>query len=149
FSSWVSATWWLVSTSPRGLTKEPDPPSLKRTLERRTWSSHARAGSKPYRSLSCLMGGLSKVHIPSSARETDIPSNTQTARVSRIQTLRCLLLLIICTSVFKRVSRRPGVPSWNPARPEVYTPKRRFGIWIEKPYELLALVQIKWDNSVR
>src|SRR5215510_3883249 len=45
----------------------PPAPSFKRTTDNRTWSSHSREGSKPYFSFHCLSGGLSKVHIPSSA----------------------------------------------------------------------------------
>src|SRR6202007_1118382 len=53
---------------PCGLTKEPEPPSFRRTEESRRWSSHCCVGVKPYFSLSSLSGGLSKVHMPSSAR---------------------------------------------------------------------------------
>jgi hypothetical protein len=55
-----------VSTSPPGLTKDPEPPSLKRTLDNLTWSSHSLVITKPYFSFRILLGGLSKVHIPSS-----------------------------------------------------------------------------------
>ena len=49
-------TWWLVIMRPSGETKEPEPPSMKRTEARRTWSSHSFVGSKPYFSLSCFDG---------------------------------------------------------------------------------------------
>src|SRR5881397_333697 len=54
-------------TRPFGLTNEPDPPSLNRTLESRMCSSHCAVGVKLYLSFNCLTGGLSNVHIPSSA----------------------------------------------------------------------------------
>src|SRR5512141_2023210 len=60
-------TWWFVITRPVFETNEPEPPSLKRTEERRTWSSHSCVGVKPYLSFRTFVGGLSKVHIPSSA----------------------------------------------------------------------------------
>src|ERR1051326_2212077 len=44
------------------------PPSLNRTLERRRWWSHCWVGVKLYLFFSCSTGGLSNVHIPSSAR---------------------------------------------------------------------------------
>ena len=49
-------TWWLVIMRPSGETKEPEPPSMKRTEARRSWSSHSVVGSKPYFSLSGLRG---------------------------------------------------------------------------------------------
>src|SRR5437867_1588457 len=60
-------TWWLVIMRPSGETKEPEPPSLKRTEASRTLSSHSLAGVKPYCSCRSFSGGLSKVHMPSSA----------------------------------------------------------------------------------
>src|SRR5215510_6278779 len=58
----------------------PPAPSFKRTTDNRTWSSHSREGSKPYFSFHCLSGGLSKVHIPSSANRAGakIKQNTMT-----------------------------------------------------------------------
>jgi hypothetical protein len=57
----------LVSSSPLGLTNDPEPPSLNRTLGSRRWSSHACVGTKFYSALSSFSGGLSKVLMPSSA----------------------------------------------------------------------------------
>src|SRR5262245_40735746 len=54
--------------SPSADTNEPEPPSFNRTEARRTRSSQASEGSKLYRSFHSLRGGLSKVHMPSSAR---------------------------------------------------------------------------------
>ncbi len=39
-------TWWFVIISPSGETKDPEPPSLKRTEARRTLSSQAGVGVK-------------------------------------------------------------------------------------------------------
>src|SRR5262245_15909152 len=60
-------TWWLVIIRPSGETNEPEPPSLNRTEASRTLSSHAGVGVKPYTSFNRPSGGLSNVHIPSSA----------------------------------------------------------------------------------
>ena len=54
-----SPTWWFVIMRPSGETKEPEPPSMKRTEARRTLSSHSFVGSKPYFAFSCASGGLS------------------------------------------------------------------------------------------
>src|SRR5437899_1640725 len=60
-------TWWLVIIRPSAETNEPEPPSLRRTEASRTLSSHSLVGVKPYFSCSSFTGGLSKVHMPSSA----------------------------------------------------------------------------------
>src|SRR5215470_17908451 len=70
FCNCPPATCWFVMSKPSGETKEPEPPSFKRTEARRRWSSQSCVGSKLYFSFHCLSGGLSNVHIPSSARGT-------------------------------------------------------------------------------
>src|SRR5512140_644228 len=63
------AQWWLVTTSPSALTKEPvQPPRVR--VERRTWSIQSFPGSKAYFSFSCFRGRLAKVHMPAAARRT-------------------------------------------------------------------------------
>src|SRR4051812_32689553 len=71
--SW--AQWWLVITSPSAETKLPEQPPARRAEERRTWSSHAWSGAKPYFLLTACEGKLLKVHIPSSARAAE-PAST-------------------------------------------------------------------------
>ena len=58
--------WWFVSTSPLDDTNEPEPPELKRTLDRCKCSYQAWSGSKPYFSFRIFLGGLLKSHMPSS-----------------------------------------------------------------------------------
>src|ERR1035438_9774305 len=68
---------------------EPDPPSLRRTLERRMWSSHSCVGWKLYLAANCFKGGLSKVHIPSWTGITDpAASNRAAGRMREVRILR-------------------------------------------------------------
>ncbi len=41
------AQWWLVITRPSAETKLPEHPNASRTLDSRTWSSHALSGENP------------------------------------------------------------------------------------------------------
>src|SRR5436309_2066906 len=77
-------TWWLVIIRPSGETKEPEPPSLKRTEASRTRSSHSLPGAKPYFSLSSFNGRLSKVHMPSSAAARAGRARTASRAVRRM-----------------------------------------------------------------
>src|SRR5438046_10078167 len=59
--------WWFVSTRPAGDTKEAEQPPAIRTAACCAWSTHSRAGARPYLSFNCALGRLSGVHIPSTA----------------------------------------------------------------------------------
>src|SRR5882724_3880744 len=67
--SWAihsAAQWWLVMTKPVGDTTLPEQPSVRRTDESRTCSSHSLVGAKPYRCRRRSDGKSSTSHIPSS-----------------------------------------------------------------------------------
>ena len=66
-----------MMTSPLGETNEPLPPELNRTLAFRRCSSHCWVGSNWYLSFSCLSGGLSNNHMPSSAFANEIAIKTK------------------------------------------------------------------------
>ena len=55
-ASWRAAVAGVVITKPVEETNEPEPPLLKRTLERRTCLSHSSLGSKPCLALSACLG---------------------------------------------------------------------------------------------
>ena len=58
--------WWLVITRPLGDTKLPEQPPASRTDERRTWSSQAWSGLKPYFCATRSDGNWLSSHMPSS-----------------------------------------------------------------------------------
>ncbi len=62
-----SAQWWFVSTRPSAEMKEPVQPLSSRTVARCTRSSQAESSVTPYFEAMASRGGLSKVHMPSSA----------------------------------------------------------------------------------
>ena len=74
---------WLVNNRPFGETNEPDPPP-SRVEDSRTWSYHAWGASNPYFSFRILRGGLSKVHMPSSARPISTAATVTRATLKRI-----------------------------------------------------------------
>src|SRR5262245_1833908 len=61
------ATCWLVITSPRGETNDPEPPLLKRSDARRTLSSQPSLSFKPRFFSSCARGTMLNGQQPSSA----------------------------------------------------------------------------------
>src|SRR5579862_5257632 len=70
---------------PSAETKEPEPPLLKRTEDRRVWSSHSLVRSKPYLDLTRAVGGKLKSHMPSSAAAATAKERTkQTMVIQRL-----------------------------------------------------------------
>ena len=62
-----SAQWWLVRIRPSPEMKEPVQPVSRRTVASRTRSSQAESRETPYFCWIASRGGLSNVHMPSSA----------------------------------------------------------------------------------
>src|SRR5207247_11135715 len=73
--------WWLVTISPSGETKPPEPPLVNRTDAFWARVSHASVRSKPYLSLRSCRGGSLTSHIPSSAA-ADIFRHPRVSRAS-------------------------------------------------------------------
>ena len=62
-----SAQWWLVRMRPSPEMNEPVQPPSSRTVPSRTRLSQAASSFTPYFCSIAAAGGLSKVHMPSSA----------------------------------------------------------------------------------
>jgi hypothetical protein len=75
-----SAQWWLVRISPSAEMKEPVQPLSSRTVASRTRLSQVASSVTPRLCWMASRGGLSKVHMPSSAA-TGRAANAATAAI--------------------------------------------------------------------
>src|SRR2546428_1974599 len=88
---------------------DPEPPSLKRTLASWRCSSQLGVGVKPYRSRRAASGGLSNVHIPSSARRpAEAKTSTKRSQSRFVGQDRTALRKVIKRAPGTHTTLRPG-----------------------------------------